>query len=92
MTQPAFTFDAPTVYALHQRELEAEAARLDDAKSRILTRLRAGPATNVELNAICFRYGARIFELKRAGYAIEKALVEKGVWVYTLRGRTTEAA
>ncbi|HVB55858.1 MAG TPA: helix-turn-helix domain-containing protein [Candidatus Acidoferrales bacterium] len=43
-------------------------------RERILALLRArGSAgcTNVELNAICFRYGGRIFELRGAGYEIK---------------------
>ena len=43
-------------------------------RERILYLLRSrGPvgATNVELNAICFRYGARIFELRKAGFDIK---------------------
>src|SRR5438445_5025815 len=42
-------------------------------RDRILSLLRQrGPAdaTNAELNQICFRYGARIFELRKVGYAI----------------------
>ena len=62
----------------------AKYAKPSDVKARILARLQQGPATNVELNAICYRYGARIFELKRDGYAIDKACVAAGVWRYTL--------
>ena len=43
-------------------------------RERILSLLRSrgsAGATNGELNAICFRYGARIFELRKAGYVIE---------------------
>jgi helix-turn-helix protein len=43
-------------------------------RERILSLPRSrGPigATNLELNAICFRYGARIFELRKTGYDIE---------------------
>jgi helix-turn-helix protein len=43
-------------------------------RERILSLLRSrGPvgATNVELNAICFRYVARIFELRKAGFDIK---------------------
>ncbi len=34
-----------------------------------------------ELNEICFRYGARLFELKKDGYEFEKKLV-KDVFYY----------
>ena len=43
-------------------------------RDRILALLRErGPAgvSNVELNAIAFRYGGRIFELRRAGFTID---------------------
>jgi hypothetical protein len=31
---------------------------------------RAG-VTNLELNTVCFRYGARIWELRKQGFAVE---------------------
>jgi Helix-turn-helix domain len=43
-------------------------------RERILSLLRsrgAAGVSNSELNAICFRYGARIFELRKAGHQIE---------------------
>jgi hypothetical protein len=43
-------------------------------RERILSLLRArglAGASNVELNAIAFRYGGRIHELRRIGYCIE---------------------
>jgi helix-turn-helix protein len=43
-------------------------------RERILSLLRSrgsSGATNLELNAICFRYGARIFELRKAGFDIK---------------------
>lgn len=85
MTQGAIDFDAPTtVYAEHRAEVAQEAQRLASAKDRVLARLRQGSATNVELNAICYRYGARIMELRREGYAITKTHQSKGVWIYAL--------
>lgn len=41
-------------------------------KERLLVLLRLGWVSNVRLNRICFRYGARIFELREAGYNIVK--------------------
>ena len=88
MTQPALDFAAPvSVYTEHRAEQRRETARLDSAKDRILVRLRAGSATNVELNAICYRYGARILELKREGHAITKEHEGRGVWRYMLEAR-----
>lgn len=87
MTQGAMNFDAPTtVYRAHRAEVAQEADRLASAKDRVLARLQQGSATNIELNAICYRYGARIFELKREGYPIVKEPEGAGVWRYMLTG------
>ena len=37
-----------------------------------------------ELNAICFRYGGRIHELRGMGYEIEGECVTRGLWRYRL--------
>jgi hypothetical protein len=78
-----------TVWQTHAEQQADEASRLATAKDRVLARLREGPATNVVLNGICYRYGARIFELKQQGYGIERDLVSKGVWMYTLVSEPT---
>lgn len=52
----------------------------------ILDLLRLGPATSSQLNAICFRYSARIHELRKAGYHISKKQITEGLWSYTLEG------
>ena len=39
-------------------------------KEHILARLQRGPATNRDLNAIAFRYSARIAELRDEGHNI----------------------
>jgi hypothetical protein len=62
-----------------------ERARRTSAKERVLARLRLGPATNIQLNELCYRYGARILELRRAGYDIETRPIEAGVYQYTLK-------
>lgn len=53
-------------------------------KQRILHLLtEKDRVSNVELNRICFRYGARIMELRRAGFDIvsERDKVSKrGLW------------
>lgn len=41
--------------------------------------------TNIELNKVAFRYGGRIFELRRMGHAIETAPEGGGVFRFTLR-------
>lgn len=67
-----------------------ELRRRASAKDRILARLVAGPATNVDLNGICYRYGGRIFELRGEGHVIERECVQKGVWRYVYVGMRQE--
>lgn len=80
--------DAPTpvsVYADHQAEVDDERDRLDNAKGRILARLRQGPATNLELAEICLRYTGRMSDLRiKDGHRIEKEHLGSGTWVYRL--------
>src|ERR1051326_269002 len=58
-----------------QRDLHfEEVERNQQNKQKVLDALRkAGSAgmSNTELNEICFRYGARIFDLRREGYQIK---------------------
>jgi len=42
--------------------------------------------TNVDLNAICFRYGARILELRAEGYDIQTGEKRGGVVFYHYNG------
>lgn len=42
---------------------------------------------NYELNAICYRYSARIKELRDAGWDIVTSYVKPGVFKYTFKGR-----
>jgi hypothetical protein len=59
--------------------------RLSHARQRVLEALREGPRTNVELNKLCFRYGARIYELRhRFGHVITKDRNGPGLYTYTL--------
>lgn len=57
MNQQRFTFDPPP--------------RITGQRKKILDRLTQGPVSNIELAAICFRYSARIHELRKLGYDIE---------------------
>jgi hypothetical protein len=68
-------------------EVKREHERRKASKEKILATLREAGlrgVTNLELNEIAFRYGARIFELRKLGYEIDKEYVEPGVWRYTL--------
>jgi len=80
----AFADDRPTAARAWPEELQRRAS----AKDRILTRLQQGPALNTELNDICFRYGARILELRKE-WRIVKEPVKAGVYRYTLMGKKT---
>lgn len=65
----------------------AEARRLSAQAQSILERLQRGRASNADLSAIAQRFGARLFDLRRAGYRVE--IVERdrdtGITVYELR-------
>lgn len=75
-----------TVRGMAQMDLlTAGEARNSRNKREVLAALRAGPKTNVELNAICFRYGARIYELRHEGWTIDKRCTAPGIYLYTLK-------
>jgi len=69
-----------------------EQTRRRSAKVRVLDALRRGPQTNVDLNAICYRYGARIHELRAAGYVITRTPAGRGVFVYRVERREHQTA
>ncbi len=50
---------------------EAAKPRLSRQSVEILKRLLEGPATNQDLTKVSHRFGARIYDLRKAGYAIE---------------------
>jgi hypothetical protein len=55
--------------------------------ARILKMLKQqGELTNLELNKICFRYGARIYELRREGHKIVSVREKHGVWRFVYQG------
>lgn len=68
-----------------QRTLEFDTAapKLTGQRKAILDRLKFGPATSQQLNAICFRFSARIHELRKQGYDI-KTEMRDGYALYTL--------
>ena len=70
-----------------------EKVRRQSAKERILEQFQyAGTLTNVQLNEICYRYGARIYELRKEGHIIEKHCMDKGLYAYKYKGmRAIEA-
>lgn len=62
----------------------ADKTRLSRQCETILAMLRERPRSNVELNAIAYRFSARIFELRRAGFRIKSTRLEDGVWSFEL--------
>jgi hypothetical protein len=63
------------------------ASKRPPARERVLAALRSGPCDSRRLNRICYRYGARIMELRRQGHAIAATRVGKGpLWRYELIG------
>jgi hypothetical protein len=64
-----------------------EKVRRKNAKERILEQFQyAITLTNVQLNEICYRYGARIHELRKEGHLIKKVRVDKGLFAYRYEG------
>ena len=64
----------------------ANATKLSQT-ARVLNLLKAnGKATNSELNKICFRYGARIFELRKEGHIIVTNRVKEGLYEFSYQG------
>ena len=59
--------------------------RLTQSSIRILQRLKSGPATNTELTKIGgMRFGARLHDLRKAGYPTRSRHLVGGVWIYEL--------
>jgi hypothetical protein len=86
-------FDAPRTarqeydIPLNSTVSKADMPRLNAQHHAILDRLREGPVTNTELSQICQRFGARLQEIKLAGFSIGKECIKPGVWVYRLLSR-----
>jgi len=63
---------------------DSDHKKLSRQQQAIVFALKDGPKTNVELNEICFRYGARIWDLRQIGYGITHSYIEPGLYLYTL--------
>ena len=61
-----------------------DADRLKGQNSKILLRLRRGPATNAELSMLSLRYSARIHDLREAGIKIKATRLTGGIWSYEI--------
>jgi len=65
----------------------SETHRRQSNRDRVLAYLQEHhTVTNVDLNAICFRYGARILELRAEGYDIQTGEKRGGVVWYHYQG------
>ncbi len=59
--------------------------------ARILNLLKAeGTVTNHDLNKVCFRYGARIHELRKEGHRIVTSHVKEGLYAFTYKGHVDD--
>jgi hypothetical protein len=83
MTQPGLFDVLPK--GKPEPQVVAEKKRCATNYDKVLARLRQGPATNVELNAICFRYGGRLHEMRENGLTILTQRHHNGIYVYTLK-------
>jgi hypothetical protein len=64
-----------------------ESSRRLSSRDHVLALLQAQRiVTNVELNAICYRFGGRIHELRQQGYDIVTGEKRGGVVVYRFNG------
>jgi hypothetical protein len=65
----------------------SEITRRSNSREQVLAVLQAKRiVTNVELNDVCFRYGARLKELRDQGYDIVTGEKRGGVVTYEFRG------
>lgn len=53
---------------------------------KLLKQRKSKGVFNTELNRICFRYGARIYELRQDGYSISCIRLKQGIYNYVLLG------
>ena len=76
----------PRIEPVDPHLTDEEKPRLTRQCIGVLERLRCGPATNKELVQIATRFGARLLDLRRAGYDIQITARnrETGLTVYAL--------
>jgi hypothetical protein len=83
MTQQEIDFDKPIPPCDPNVEPQ-DVPRLSRQSKKILERLMWGPATNSDLGLIAQRFGARIHDLRKAGYRIKKTPIGDGLVKYEL--------
>lgn len=80
---PLFDRPAPHV-ELNSTVAGEDKPRLSAQCHAIADRLRSGRATNLQLIMISHRFGARLHELKRAGFLWERTPLRQGVHEYRM--------
>lgn len=81
---PLFDRPRPPVPTRDPSLPEDEAPRLTTQAHAIAERLRRGPATNLDLGMISQRFGARLHDLKRAGFLWRRRPIARGVHRYEM--------
>lgn len=67
--------------------MTTETVRRESNREKVLKVLQAHRhVTNIQLNEVCFRYGARILELRAQGYDIRTGPNRGGVVTYSYHG------
>ncbi len=75
----------PSVVPVDPSVLPTDVPRLKGAGQRVLARLKEGPATGMELVAVGgTRYGAILFDLRKAGVVWKCEHKSRSDWIYTL--------
>lgn len=46
--------------------------------------------TNIELNSVCFRYGARLLDLRNQGHDIKSKHIKDSLWEFRLIKEPTQ--
>jgi len=83
--QLSFLDPTPAIPPRDPKIAPRDKARLSGQNGELLVRLRRGPVTNVELQAIgMLKYTSRISDLRKAGYRVTAERVSGGVFVYRL--------
>jgi hypothetical protein len=70
VSQPGFDFARDSSVRTSAPVVPAERTRLSRQCRAILSRLKQGPATNVELATLALKYTGRISDLRRSGYQV----------------------
>lgn len=85
MSHPLPLFDRPRPHVeLNPTVAEEDEPRLSAQCHAIADALREGPKTNLQLIMLSHRFGARLHELKRAGFLWTKTGKGQGIYLYEM--------